>query len=164
MGPYFPRKYATGTGADVYIPMIKRAVVDHAVSADWTPTTGDVKISIDGGVAANINTLPVAIAMGNGAYWKFVFSDVELTGKQMYIEIADSTTKAVEDNGFGISTYGHASAMFVTDFSIAMITASDIVTALYATAAITPLKINIKSINDRAIQGNGTSGNKWRPI
>ena len=50
----FLRKYGTGSGADVYIPVIKRGVVDFAVSADWTPASGDVKVSIDGGAAASI--------------------------------------------------------------------------------------------------------------
>lgn len=116
----FLRKYATGTGADVYVPMIKRAVVDFAVGADWTPAAGDVKISIDGGAAANIGTLPVAVAMGNTAYWKFVLSDAELTGKQMIVTVADSATKVVEDQAFDIQTFGHASAFFVTDWTDAV--------------------------------------------
>lgn len=115
----FLRKYGTGTGADVYIPIIKRAVVDFAVSADWTPAAGDVKISIDGGAAANIGTLPVAVAMGNGAYWKFVFSDAELTGKKMIVTVADSATKAVEDQAFLVETFGHASALYPTDYTVA---------------------------------------------
>ena len=71
----FLRKYGTGTGADLWIPIIKRAVVDFAVGADWTPATGDVKVSKDGAAANNIGTLPTALVMGNGAVWKFVFSD-----------------------------------------------------------------------------------------
>lgn len=118
MGPYFIRKYAVGSGADVYVPITKRAVVDYAVGADWTPAAGDVKISIDGGAAANIATLPTAIAMGNTAYWKFVFSNAELTGKQMFVTVADSATKAVEDQAFGIATCGHASAMYIRDFTV----------------------------------------------
>ena len=53
-------KYNTAT--DFYIPMVKRGVVDLAVSADWTPATGDVKLSKDGGADANIGTLPSAPA------------------------------------------------------------------------------------------------------
>lgn len=115
----FLRKYATGSGADVYIPLIKRGIVDFAVGADYTPSAGDVKISIDGGTAANIGTLPVAVTMGNTAYWKFVFSNAELTGKCMIITVADAATKAVEDQSFIIETYGHASAMYQDDIAAA---------------------------------------------
>lgn len=110
------RKYATAT--HVYIPIIKRAAVDFAVSADWTPATGDVKVSIDGGTAANIGTLPAAITMGNAAVWDFVFTTGELTGKKISVTVADSATKAVEDQSFSIATYGHASAEYVYDFSV----------------------------------------------
>lgn len=115
----FLRKYATGTGADLWIPIIKRAVVDFAVGADWTPAAGDVKISIDGGAAANIGTLPVALAMGNGAVWKFVVTNAELTGKSILVTVADAATKAVEDQAIVIETYGHASALHPFDLGTA---------------------------------------------
>src|SRR5690349_9201425 len=115
MGPAFSRKYATGTGADIYLPMVKRAVVDFAVSADWTPAAGDVKVSKDGAAAANIGTLPVAVTMGNTAMWKFVFSDAELTCRTLAVTVADSASKAVEDTMFLIETYGNSSARWVSD-------------------------------------------------
>lgn len=111
------RKYNTAT--HVYIPMVKRGVVDFAVSADWTPSAGDVKVSIDGAAAANIGTLPSAITMGNGAYWDFTIASGEVTGKKIAVTIADSATKAVEDNMFLIETYGHASAEYQADLSAA---------------------------------------------
>jgi hypothetical protein len=115
----FLRKYGTGSGADVYIPMIKRAAVDFAVSADWTPAAGDVKVSQDGAAAANIGTLPAAVTMGNTAMWKFVFSDAELQCAALSVTVADAATKAVEDQMFVIETYGHASAMHAFDFDTA---------------------------------------------
>ncbi len=120
----FLRKYGTGTGADVYVPLIKRGVVDFAVSGDFTPASGDVKISIDGGAAANIGTLPTAVSMGNTAYWKFVFADAELQGKVIVVTVADSATKAVEDQAFVVETYGHASAKFAADLSLANLPAN----------------------------------------
>src|SRR5689334_16038340 len=96
----FLRKYGTGTGADIWVPIIKRAVVDGAVGADWSPAAGDVKVSIDGAAVANIGTLPVALAAGNTAWWKFVFTNAELQGKVILISISDSATKAVEDQYF----------------------------------------------------------------
>lgn len=116
----FLRKYGVGTGADVYVPMIKRAVVDYAVGADWSPAAGDVKVSKDGGAAANIGTLPVAVAMGNTAMWRFVFSDAELQCKTLSVTVADSATKAVEDQMFDVETYGHASALHPFDLGTAL--------------------------------------------
>jgi len=108
------RKYGTGTGADVIIPMIKAGSVDHAVGADWTPAAGDVKVSKDGGAAANIGTLPTFVT---DIGWKFVFSDAELQAKTLNVQVTDSATKAVEDQHFIVETYGNASAMYPTDFS-----------------------------------------------
>lgn len=106
----FERKYGTGTGADIWIPIIKAGEVNFAVSGDWTPATGDVKITKDGGTAANIGTLPVALTMGNTALWKFVFADAELQAAEIVVTISDSSTKAVEDQSIIIDTYGNASA------------------------------------------------------
>lgn len=111
----FIRKYATAT--HIYIPMVKRAVVDFAVSADWTPVAGDVKIKIDTGAAANIGTLPVAVTMGNTALWDFVFTTGEMTGAKIIVTVADSSTKAVEDQAIEIETYGNASAQQQPDYS-----------------------------------------------
>ena len=119
MSASYLRKYATGSGADIYINIPKAGSADHAVSADWTPAAGDVKISIDGGTAANIGTLPTAIAMGNSASWKFVFTNSELTGKIVHVTVSDSATKAVDDTGFTIETYGNASALHPFDLGTA---------------------------------------------
>lgn len=111
----FLRKYATAT--HIYIPLVKRGVVDFAVSADWTPAAGDVKVSIDGGAAANIGTLPTAISMGNTAMWDFTIASGEVTGKKIAITVSDSATKVVEDQMFVIETYGNASAEYVVDWT-----------------------------------------------
>lgn len=127
------RKYATGTGADIHIPIIKRGVVDFAVGADWTPAAGDVKITIDGGTTANIATLPVVLAMGNSALWKFVFSNAELTGKKIVVTVADSATKVIEDQCIMIETHGHASAQYVPDFTAALATPTNITAGVITT-------------------------------
>ena len=108
-----------GVARSIRIPMVKRAVVDHAVGADWTPAAGDVKISKDGGAAANVTNLPSAIVMGNSALWDFALTDTEMQAAQVSVTIADSATKAVEDNGFDIETYGHASAQHLFDLDLA---------------------------------------------
>lgn len=118
----FLRKYGvltvTGTTA-IRIPLIKRAVVDFAVGADYTPAAGDWKIAIDGTAPANVANLPTAVASGNGAFWEFVLTAAELTGKQMVILGADSATKAIEDQCFIVETFGHASAMYQPDYAAA---------------------------------------------
>ena len=95
-----------GVARHIYVPMVKRAVVDYAVGADWTPAAGDVKISKDGGAAANVTNLPVAIAMGNTAIWDFSLTATEMQAAQVAVTIADSATKAVEDDAFVIETFG----------------------------------------------------------
>lgn len=95
-----------GVARHIYIPVVKRAVVDYAVGADWTPAAGDVKISQDGGAAANVTNLPAAIAMGNTAVWDFSLTATEMQAAQVVITIADSATKAVEDDAFVIETFG----------------------------------------------------------
>src|SRR5882724_8968140 len=113
----FLSKY--GVARHIYIPVVKRAVVDFAVGADWTPAAGDVKISKDGGAAANVTNLPTAIAMGNAALWDFSITATEMQAAQVEVTVADSATKAVEDQGFIIETYGNASAQHAADLSAA---------------------------------------------
>lgn len=111
----FLSKY--GVARHIYIPVVKRAVVDFAVGADWTPAAGDVKISKDGGAAANVTNLPAAIAMGNGAVWDFSLTATEMQAAQVVVTVADSATKAVEDQSFIIETHGNASAQFQVDLA-----------------------------------------------
>lgn len=106
-----------GVARKIRIPMVKRGVVDHAVGADWTPAAGDVKISKDGGASANVTNLPTAIAMGNTAVWEFNLTAAEMQAAQINVTIADSATKAVEDSGFDIETYGDPAAQHAVDLS-----------------------------------------------
>lgn len=133
-----------GVGRHIYIPMVKRAVVDYAVGADWTPVAGDVKVSKDGGAAANVTNLPVAIVMGNTAVWDFSLTAAELTAAQVIVTVADAATKAVEDTYFPIETYGNAAAQHVMDFGLATIVASSV------TAGVTLTNAGIDAVLDRA--------------
>jgi hypothetical protein len=114
----FYRKYNTAT--HLYVPILKRGVADYALSADWTPAAGDVKVSKDGGAAANIGTLPTAITMGNTAMWDFTVTAAELQAAKTIITVADAATKAVEDQFLIIETFGHASAELKVDLSDAV--------------------------------------------
>lgn len=112
--------YKYGVAVHLYKPVIKRAVVDFAVGADWTPAAGDVKISKDGGAAANVTNLPTAITMGNTAMWDFSLTAAEMQAKLVRITVSDSATKAVEDVMFELDTYGDANAQHAVDFNDAV--------------------------------------------
>lgn len=112
--------YKYGVAVHLYKPLVKRGVVDLAVSADWTPAAGDVKISKDGGAAANVTNLPTAITMGNTALWDFSITATEMQAAKVRITVSDSATKAVEDVAFEIDTYGNASAQHAVDLTDAV--------------------------------------------
>lgn len=157
----FQRKYNTATvdATAIYIPIIKRGVVDFAVSADWTPAAGDVKISKDGDAAANIGTLPTAVTMGNTAMWKFVFTGTELSAKQIVVMVADSATKAIEDQGFIIETFGDASAMWPIDLSGG--SAGAPITSGSGTAQLT-VNSGVASANVTQVGGNNVTASSGR--
>ena len=113
----FLSKY--GEARVIEIPIVKRAVVDFALGADWTPAAGDVTITKDGGAAANVTNLPTALAMGNTALWSFSLTATEMQAARVVVTVADAATKVVEDQAFVIETYGHASAQHAFDFDTA---------------------------------------------
>lgn len=114
-----PRKYgvaldgATPGSLYVRIPVRKAGSADYATGSDWTPATGDVKVVKDAGAPANIATLPSYV---NGS-WQFTLSAAELTAKLVEVRVVDSATKAVDDAGFNVFTFGHASAFIPVDYS-----------------------------------------------
>lgn len=150
----FLSKY--GVARHIYIPMVKRGVVDHAVGADWTPSAGDVKISKDGGAAANVTNLPSAIAMGNSALWDFSITATELQAAQVVITIADSATKAVEDSAFEVETYGNASAQHEFDLDTPTVVASSV--SALANNVITAAAINAAALNGKGDWNIGKTG------
>jgi hypothetical protein len=103
------RKYGEETTLD--FPMIKRDAVDFAVTGDWTPATGDTKISKDEGADANTTNNPAIVS---GTKWKLVLTATEMQAARICITIVDQGTKAVEDQCLVIETYGHASAQHQT--------------------------------------------------
>lgn len=112
---YLWAKY--GTQTDFRFPMVKRGVVDLAATADWTPATGDTKISKDGGIYANTTNNPAAVGGTGSIGWKLTVTATELQAAEVNIQIVDSATKAVEDQFLTIYTYGHASAKIQADLS-----------------------------------------------
>jgi hypothetical protein len=153
----FLRKYntllVTGT-TSIRIPIIKRAVVDFALGADWTPAAGDVKVFVDAAAAANITNLPTAIASGNAAFWEFILTGAELTCQQLLVVVSDAATKVIEDQSFIVETYGNASARYQADLSLPNLPAN--VTQWLGTAAATPTVAGVPEVD--ITHFNGTAG------
>lgn len=127
----FSSKY--GVARHIYIAVPKAGSANHAVGADWTPSAGDVKISKDGGAAANVTNLPTAIAMGNSALWDFSLTATEMQAAQIVVTVSDSATKAVDDTGFPIETYGHASAQHEFDLDTPTVVAASVTAGVTVT-------------------------------
>jgi hypothetical protein len=138
----------TGT-TGIRIPIIKRAVVDFAVSADWTPAAGDVTVKTGGGASGNITNLPTAITRGNTAEWEFILTAAELSGKTVTVLVADAATKVIEDQCFIVETYGNASAMYAADLSLANLPAN--VVQLLGTAWLTPGVAGTPDVNAKQL-------------
>lgn len=118
----FLRKYnvtldlATAGSLRIRFPIRKAGSADFATGSDWTPATGDVKVSKDGGAQANIGTLPT---YSNGS-WEFILTGTELSARLTEVHVVDSATKAVDDEAFNVETFGNASAMFAGDYTDAV--------------------------------------------
>jgi hypothetical protein len=106
-----------GTQTTFTFPVVKRSAVDLAVSADWTPATGDTKVSKDGGNVANTTNNPAAVGGAGSALWSLTLTASELQAAEVVVQIVDSATKAIEDQVLRVYTYGHASAKLPVDFS-----------------------------------------------
>ena len=163
----FLSKY--GVARVIYIPLVKRGVVDFAVSADWTPAAGDVKISKDGGAASNVTNLPTAITMGNTAMWSFSITATEMQAAQISITVADAATKAVEDQMFIIESYGDAAAQHAFDLDAPINDIRDSVfsrafSAAYGSHTFDELIKMISSVLLAKVSGMGASNPIFRNL
>ena len=93
-----------GIAYDLYFTMVKAGATDLAVTGDWTPATGDTKVSKDGGNVANTSNNPAVVGGTGSVLWKLTLDLTEMAAKDVDVQIVDSATKAVEDNVFRIST------------------------------------------------------------
>lgn len=148
---YFLAKYNTQTV--IYFPMVKRAVVDLAVTADWTPAAADTNLSKDGGAQAQATN---TVAISTGTTWKLTVTATELQAAEVQIMIVDAATKAVEDQWITIYTYGNASAKFVADITLANLPAN--VTQLLGTAWLTPATAGTPDVNAKLLGGTTQTG------
>lgn len=107
------RKY--GVSTTIYFPLIVKDSADFATGGDYTFAAGDIKISKDGGAAANTTNSPSSITMGNAAMWSLTLTATEMEAAQIAIVIADAATQAIEDQMVLISTYGNGSGQHAVD-------------------------------------------------
>lgn len=99
-----------GVSTTIAFPLIKAGTTDFATSSDYTPVSGDVKISKDEGAAATTTTAtPTALTMGNGGIWYLPLTATEMQASRIYITVIDASTKAVNDQMIIIETYGAGS-------------------------------------------------------
>lgn len=90
-------EFTPGVGRDLVFPIIKAGELNFAVTGDWTPATGDTKISLDGGNVVNTTNNPVAVGGTGSVLWSLTLTATELLAKMITIQIIDAATKAVED-------------------------------------------------------------------
>lgn len=96
-----------GVATTIAFPLIKAGTSDFATGSDYTPVSGDVKISKDEGAANTTATAtPTALTMGNGAIWTLPLTGTEMSASRIYITVIDAATKAVNDQMIIIETYG----------------------------------------------------------
>ena len=112
---FFLAKY--GVQTSFRFAVIKSSSSDLAATGDWTPATGDTKISKDGGNVANTSNNPTAVGGTGSVLWSITLTAAELQAAEIVIQIVDSATKAIEDQTLVIYTYGHASAKIQADLS-----------------------------------------------
>lgn len=93
----------------IYFPMIVRGAADFATNTDWTPASGDIEYSVDGG--AFTTTATATPTHEGGGIWSLAIAASEVNGRITVIKIVDQTaTKEVEDQSIIICTYGDDSA------------------------------------------------------
>lgn len=90
-------EFSYGVSRIILFPMVKAGSTDLAATGDWTPITGDTKITLDGGNVANTTNNPAAVGGAGSVSWSLTLTAAELSAKAVMIQIVDSATKAVED-------------------------------------------------------------------
>ena len=93
-----------GVATTIIFPVVKAGSQDLAASGDWTPATGDTKISKDGGNVANTGSNPTAVGGTGSVLWSLSLTAAEMQANEITIQIVDSATKAIEDQVLTLTT------------------------------------------------------------
>lgn len=99
-----------GNGASFRFPVFIVGTKNFAAAGDWTPETGDVKLSLDGGDFSDADNLPAAIGGAGSKYWALDLTATEMSARHIVCQIVDVNAKAIDDQSFQIETKGSASA------------------------------------------------------
>ena len=126
------RRY--GVASTIVFPLIKRGVVDFAVTGDYTPVGSDTIVHLDTASASYTTDKLVA----TGSYgWAITLKGSELAAKQIQLSVIDAATKAVEDQFVIIETYGSPLAMHPFDLSINTVTVGTVSAGAIDNGALT---------------------------
>lgn len=146
-----------GVADSVEYPLIKRAVVDFAVAADYTPVQSDVRIHIDAASASYATN--VQLATGSHG-WALPLLASELSGKRITIAVIDAATKAVEDQFIIVETYGSPLAQHPFDLSVNTVAVATISSAGYTNLVnavwATPSR-TLTNLDDSVVSASATS-------
>ena len=134
--PIYWKRY--GVADSIEYPLIKRGVVDFAVSSDYTPVQSDVRIHVDAASASYAAN--VQLATGSHG-WSLPLLSSELSGKRITVAVIDAATKAVEDQFIIIETYGSPLAQHPFDLSINTVTVATV-----SSGAITDASLNNSAV------------------
>lgn len=118
-------------------PVIKANSTDLALTADWTPAAGDVKVILDGGAAANITALPTFIS-GTGIL-QWTLSAAETNATEIVVQVIDQGTKTIQDQVFIFRTPDYStltSAQVATAVTPVVPTAAQIGTEIFDTQTV----------------------------
>src|SRR3990167_572854 len=83
-----------------------------AATGDWTPATGDTKVSKSAGAVANTTNNPSAVTGTGSILWTLTLTATEMQSERVTVQIVDA---ALEDTVIIIHTYGNASALHAVD-------------------------------------------------
>ena len=79
-----------GIQTTIVFPIPIAGSEDLAATADWTPATGDTKVSKDGGAVANTTNNPAAVTGTGSVLWSLVLTATEMAAEEITIQIVDA--------------------------------------------------------------------------
>ena len=96
------------------IPMPIFGEGNLAAAADWTPQTGEVKLSRDGQAVVDIEQLPTAVPGAGSLLWDFQLSATEMEAAEIVVQIR---ADGLADQVYRLLTFGHPSAALGFDLA-----------------------------------------------
>src|SRR3990167_7553550 len=101
-----------GQALTIEFPVLVLNGGGFAATGDWTPATGDTKVSKSAGAVANTTNNPSAVTGTGSVLWTLTLTATEMQSERETVQIVDA---ALEDTVIIIHTYGNASALHAVD-------------------------------------------------